>query len=150
MDLTRYSFSGRAIARRIPATADWIPKWMNVVRAMSSEGWGRLAYHRNLRGLLDTDREVRRFHDGETAEVPAFYRNRIERELGPMYRWLPHGALDHDPNAYLKSADALVPLAPRAGRGTAHHHLPQRESPAPVPQGASAAPQAVIASPPGG
>ncbi|MEP6688226.1 MAG: radical SAM protein, partial [Gemmatimonadales bacterium] len=36
IDVTSYSFSWRAIARRIPATPTAIPKWMNVVRAMSS------------------------------------------------------------------------------------------------------------------
>ncbi|HET7239960.1 MAG TPA: radical SAM protein, partial [Gemmatimonadales bacterium] len=53
IDVTSYSFSWRAIARRIPATATAIPKWMNVVRAMSSEGWGRIDYHTTIRKLLD-------------------------------------------------------------------------------------------------
>ena len=57
VDLSRYSFSWRAIARRIPATPTWIPKWMNVVRAVSSEGFGRIQYHTTIRNLLDTDRE---------------------------------------------------------------------------------------------
>src|SRR5438093_5022723 len=35
VDLSRYSFSWRAIARRVPATPTMIPKWMNVVRGMS-------------------------------------------------------------------------------------------------------------------
>jgi len=43
IDVTRYSFSWKAIARRVPATSTAIPKWMNVVRAVSSEGWGRIA-----------------------------------------------------------------------------------------------------------
>ncbi len=59
VDLTRHAFSWRAIGRRLGATAGAIPKWMNVVRAMSSEGWGRIEYHTPIRGLLDTDRDVR-------------------------------------------------------------------------------------------
>jgi hypothetical protein len=101
VDVTRYSFSWKAIARRIPATATAIPKWMNVVRAVSSEGFGRIRYHETIRGLLDTDRSVRDFMEGETDQLPEFYANRIRRELGPAYDYLPEGALAHDPNAYL-------------------------------------------------
>jgi hypothetical protein len=104
IDVTRYSFSWRAIARRVPATATAIPKWMNVVRAMSSEGWGRIEYHTKIRRLLDTDRSVRDYLEGETDVLPAFYHDRIRRELGPLYEYLPEGALYHDPNAYLESA----------------------------------------------
>jgi hypothetical protein len=101
VDVTRYSFSWKAIARRIPATATAIPKWMNVVRAVSSEGFGRIRYHETIRRLLDTDRSVRAFMEGETDQLPAFYADRIRRELGPAYEYLPEGALAHDPNAYL-------------------------------------------------
>ena len=66
IDVTSYSFSWKAIARRVPATATAIPKWMNVVRAMSSEGWGRIKYHTTIRRLLDTDRSVRAYMEGET------------------------------------------------------------------------------------
>ena len=116
VDLTSYSFSGRAIMRRLPATPTFIPKWMNVIRAMSSEGWGRIKYHTMLRGRLDTDRELRGFLDGEHARMPEFYRERVTRELGYFAEWLPPGALEHDQNAYLKSEAAIVPIRPKAGR----------------------------------
>ena len=64
VDLSRYSFSWRAIRRRLGATEGAIPKWMNVVRAMSSEGWGRIEYHSTIRRLLDEDRERARLHGG--------------------------------------------------------------------------------------
>jgi hypothetical protein len=113
VDLSRYSFSWRAIGRRLTATDGAIPKWMNVVRAMSSEGWGRIRYHTTIRGLLDTDAGVRGFMEGTTTELPAFYAARIDRDLGPLKRYLPAGAVMHDPNAYLKGstdATALTPL----------------------------------------
>jgi hypothetical protein len=103
VDVTRYSFSWKAIARRIPATPTMIPKWMNVVRAVSSEGFGRIRYHETIRRLLDTDRSVRSFMEGETEQLPEFYAARIRSELGPAYHFLPEGALTHDPNAYLHS-----------------------------------------------
>jgi hypothetical protein len=102
--------------RRLPATPTFIPKWMNVIRAVSSEGWGRIKYHTMLRGRLDTDRELRGFLDGEHTKIPEFYRERITRELGYFAEWLPKGALEHDQNAYLKSEAALVPIRARAGR----------------------------------
>ena len=110
IDLSEYSFSGRAILKRIPATPTMIPKWMNVVRAMSSEGWGRIRYHTKIRGLLDTDRSVRAYFEGETDEVPEFYVARVRNELGAFWQYLPEGALRHDPNAYLRASAATVPI----------------------------------------
>jgi hypothetical protein len=79
-----------------------IPKWMNVVRGVSSEGHGRIKYHSSVRRRLDTDPELRRFFDQESGVLPRFYVERVRRELGPLWEWLPAGALEHDPNAYLK------------------------------------------------
>jgi hypothetical protein len=117
VDLTSYSFSWRAIRRRLGATAGAIPKWMNVLRGVSSEGWGRIEYHTTIRRLLDEDRVVRGFMDGETDRLPAFYHDRIVHDLGPLFQHLPPGAMMHDPNAYLKSSADMVQVArPVAGR----------------------------------
>ena len=118
VDLTRYSFTWKMIGRRFAATPAAIPRWMNVVRAVSSEGFGRIKYHTMLRGLLDTDKSVRAFMEGETTELPAFYHARIKRDLGPLYQWLPEGSIMHDPLAYLKSTETPVATAPvPLGRG---------------------------------
>jgi hypothetical protein len=119
VDVTRYSFSWKAIARRIPATPTTIPKWMNVMRAISSEGFGRIKYHTTIRKLLDTDKSVRAYMDGETTVLPEFYHNRIRTELGSLYQWLPEGGLNHDPNAYLKSTTEATPLVKMVARTTA-------------------------------
>src|SRR6476646_3837185 len=118
VDLTRYAFSWRAIRRRLGATSGAIPKWMNVMRAMSSEGWGRIAYHATIRRLLDRDPSVCGFMDGETNRLPTFYSRRIEHDLGALYQHLPAGAMMHDPNAYLKSTvEQTVAIArPAPGR----------------------------------
>jgi hypothetical protein len=116
IDVSRYSFSWRAIGRRIPATGTVIPKWMNVVRAVSSEGFGRIRYHTMIRGRLDTDRELRAFFEGETTTLPAFYRDRIQQDLGALWSYLPPGALMHDANAYLKNSAAPVRLAAAGAR----------------------------------
>jgi hypothetical protein len=121
VDVTRYAFSWKAIMRRIPATRTMIPKWMNVIRSISSEGFGRIQYHTMMRGLLDTDPAVRGFMEGETTELPEFYSNRIKTELGSLYQHLPEGGLMHDQNAYLHSeaeevAAGMIAIRPKAGR----------------------------------
>ena len=94
-----------------------IPKWMNVVRAVSSEGWGRIRYHTHMRGLLDTDRTVRAFFEGETRRrCRSSIVQRMRRELGPLYEFLPEGALMHDPVAYLKSQAAGMQLTAMSAR----------------------------------
>jgi hypothetical protein len=111
VDVTRHSFSWKAIGRRIGATENLIPKWMNVVRAVSTEGFGRIKYHTEMRRRLDTDRELRAFFERETDEIPTFYRERIRQDLGPLYQHLPQGAMVHDPNAYLNSQVQPEPLS---------------------------------------
>ncbi len=117
IDLSEYSFSWRAIGRRIPATPTLIPKWMNVVRAMSSEGWGRIRYHTTIRRLLEHDRSVRAFFEGECDALPEFYAARVRRELGALWECLPEGALMHDPNAYLHSSAAPAAIEPLSAAG---------------------------------
>jgi hypothetical protein len=104
IDLSRHSFSWRAIGQRFKATQARIPRWMNVMRAVSSEGFGRIAYHSTVRGLLDSDRSVSEYMDGRTTRLPGFYRDSMRRGLGSLFGVLPEDALDHDHLAYLKSA----------------------------------------------
>ena len=106
VDVTKYSFTARANARRFVATKAFTSRWMNLVRALSSEGNGRIRYHTGIRQLLQSDITVRRFMDGDSDQLPTFYQNRIVSELGPLYRYLPEGAIMHDPHAYLKSTEA--------------------------------------------
>ncbi len=109
VDVTKYSFTWRAIGRRFAATKATIPRWMNVVRAISSEGFGRIRYHTNMRRMLDEDPTILAFMQGESDVLPAFYSDRIKNELGPLYDFLPDGAMMHDPHAYLKAEAEAVP-----------------------------------------
>ena len=78
---------------------------MNVLRAVSSEGFGRAKYYTKVRELLDSDRQFRAYFEGETTELPTFFSDRVRNDLGPLWEWLPEGALEHDPNAYLRSEE---------------------------------------------
>lgn len=110
IDLTRYSFSWRAIARRFGATQGLASRYMNLVRAVSTEGFGRLKYHGGIRHRLDHDRQIQRYFEQETSDLPQFYQALIQKDLGPLWDWLPEGALHHDPNAYLKSESSKPEL----------------------------------------
>jgi len=108
LDLMKYSFSMKTIARRFKANKSTIPGWMNVIRAISSEGFGRVKYISNLLNLLKTDRQFRMYFEQETNVIPPFYVNRIKEELGPLWQWLPEGAIYHDQNAYLNSVEERI------------------------------------------
>jgi hypothetical protein len=116
IDLTRYTFSPRSIYRRLAATNAFIPRWLNVIRAVSSEGYGRVAHYTEVHRMLEQDPQFRLFFEQETRDIPQFYADRIEKDLGPMWHWLPEGAMYHEPNAYLKSALAQDTDVPRAER----------------------------------
>jgi hypothetical protein len=104
-DLTAHSFRPRAIARRFAATHATVPRWLNIVRAVSTEGYGRLAMYREMQGRLAEDRGLRAFMDQESTEVPASYFDTIRLQLGKMAQWLPEGGMLHDPLAYLKEEE---------------------------------------------
>ena len=107
IDLTKYSFSWRVIGKRYAANKEKIPKYMNVVRAVSSEGFGRTRYHREIRRRLGTDAEFRSFFEKQTDVLPPYYVDRVRKDLGPFWDWLPEGALHHDTNAYLKTTETM-------------------------------------------
>lgn len=108
VDVTRYSFTWKAIARRFAATRAAIPRWMNVVRAISSEGFGRLRYQRTVRRLLATDVSIRRYLEGETDRLPDFYREKIRTDLGPLLKLVPEEAETHDHLAYLRASPPVA------------------------------------------
>jgi len=128
VDLSRHAYSWPMIATRLRLNRGWIPKWFNFVRSVSS-GFGQIKHHTAIRGVLETDRSVRRFLEGETSELPAFYANKIRSKLGPLWDVLPDGALMHDHLAYLHAEPDPVPNLIELGSPSAG------ESP-PVPIGA--------------
>ena len=115
IDLTKHTFSWRAIINRFIANKDKIPRWINMLRAVSSEGFGRIKYYTEVRRRLDTDQQLRCYFEQETTELPQFYVDRIRKDLGMLWQWLPKGALYHDPNAYLKSEMEQLKLSLRIG-----------------------------------
>jgi hypothetical protein len=115
IDLSKYSFSWPMIAKRARGTQRGFATWVNIMRGVSSEGFGRIRYHSRIRRMLDDDRSVRAFFEGESTTLPDFYAQRVQHDLGPLWHHLPEGALSHDPLAFLaKTTTAPVPIAGRA------------------------------------
>jgi hypothetical protein len=132
-DLVAYSFSWRAVFNRFWKTEGVTPRWMNLLRAVSTEGFGRLRYYREIRRRLDSDPEFRPYFEQESTSLPHFYVNLVRRELGPLWEWLPDGALEHDVNAYLKSEENRA----RRQEVAVARPAPQPVFPQLVPSGAS-------------
>jgi hypothetical protein len=117
IDLTTYSFSPRRILDRmrgtlVPGASGAISRAINVVRAISSEGRGRLRYYREIRRRLDEDAEFRPYFEQETTRLPTFFVDMLHTSLGSLWRWLPPHALEHDPHAYLKEQVATAAPEP--------------------------------------
>ncbi len=102
IDLTKHTFSWRAIGNRYKANTEMIPKWMNVLRGASPERHRR-KHFREISKRLNTDSQFRAYFEQEETEIPQFYVDRIRKDLDPLWEWLPTEALYHDPNAYLRS-----------------------------------------------
>jgi hypothetical protein len=108
IDLGKHTFSWKAIGRRIIATKSTIPRWMNVVRAISEEGFGRIKFNEEIYRRLQSDREFRNYFEQETTKLPQFYYNLVKQDMGSLWDWLPEGAMFHEPNAYLETIEQRV------------------------------------------
>jgi hypothetical protein len=97
------ALSGRRMRARFLANRGVGTRFINAVRAGTSN---RVAYQSKIRSLLDDDRAVRGFFEGDTRVLPAFYERRLQKSMGALWEWLPEGAVMHDELAYLKSSPA--------------------------------------------
>jgi hypothetical protein len=98
--------------RRFVNSHGTAPKWMNLMRAVSSEGWGRLKFYRKVRENLLHDRSFRQYFEGESSQLPEFYTKKIRSDLGRWWQWLPQGALAHNAYAYLDKTAAISASIP--------------------------------------
>ncbi len=108
LDLTEYSFTGRAIARRWGGTRKLTGRVVNFVRAVSSEGFGRIHHYRRVRQALAADPAMLPYLKGRSRELPSFYTDRLKADLGPYWAMLPPEAVHHDPYAFLKKTQAAA------------------------------------------
>jgi hypothetical protein len=112
INLTEYAFSGKRMYRRFVNSHGTAPKWMNLMRAVSSEGWGRLKFYRKVRENLLHDRSFRQYFEGGSTQLPEFYTKKIRSDLGRWWQWLPQGALAHNAYAYFDKTAAISASIP--------------------------------------
>jgi hypothetical protein len=105
LDLFSHTFSWKAIANRYKAIREPIPRWLNTLRSTSARSV-KIQRCTDMLQQLESDSKFRAFFEQETTELPQFYINQIRQDLGPLWDWLPEGALYYDPDAYLKSEQA--------------------------------------------
>ncbi|HEX6333076.1 MAG TPA: radical SAM protein [Flavisolibacter sp.] len=104
IDLTQYTFSKKAIYNRFVANPNITAKWMNFMRAISSEGYGRIRFFKEVRRNLVENTQFRDYFEGQSSELPDFYTNIIKKDLGVWWNWLPKEAIQHDAYAYLRKS----------------------------------------------
>jgi hypothetical protein len=63
-----------------------------------------------MRRWLD-EPQMRAFFEGDTREIPERFTRVVQSHLGPLWHWLPPGALEHDPEAFVKSMTGSNPSA---------------------------------------
>ncbi|NND70579.1 MAG: radical SAM protein [Rhodothermales bacterium] len=96
------AFSRRAIRRRFTKNSHTSSRFEQLLRGISSDRRSRLGHQRYMREQFN-DPNVRAFFEGETRTIPDMFVNKVQKDLGPLWEWLPEGTLDYDPNAYLNS-----------------------------------------------
>jgi hypothetical protein len=105
LDLTEYSFTPKAIVRRWGATRKFTSRAVNLLRAVSSEGFGRARHFRQVRAALENDPTVLRYLNRESTELPQLYLDKMRSDLGSFWDLLPREAVLHDAYAFLKKAE---------------------------------------------
>lgn len=105
LDLTEYTFSPRAILRRWGGTRKLTSRVVNFIRAVSSEGQGRIRHYRRVRDALASDPAMQLYLDGASSELPQFYIDKIRIDLGDLWPLLPEQAIHHDAYAFLRKSD---------------------------------------------
>lgn len=104
IDLLSHSFSAKAIFRRFQKIDGRIPRWLILGQSLSSGGLGKVSNHTAVLNQLKDNIMFRQFFEGETLEVPECFKKKIKKELGPFFwSWLPEGAIEHNPYAFLDS-----------------------------------------------
>jgi hypothetical protein len=95
IDLLKYNFSYKVLYDRFKALDVTVPMLIMLFMSLS-EGRGRaedLSYMvKNLRRYQDFDSFVKK----ESAIVPAFMIEKVKKDLGPLWDWLPNKSLTYD------------------------------------------------------
>ncbi len=93
LDLLKYSFSARAMRRRFRANPMLAARWITLFLSLSVGGSGKIKNVASTLENLRRDPAFRAFMNRETDRIPAFMIDRVKRDLGPLWEWLPDKTL---------------------------------------------------------
>lgn len=105
-DVVTYAYSSPVLVKRFRANRNLGAGLEQLLRGVSS---GRNLIQRNFERHRDRlhDPVARRYFDGETSELPAFFIDPIRYGLQWLWDWLPDGAIYHDPYAYINASNGV-------------------------------------------
>jgi hypothetical protein len=98
IDILKYSFSARAIYRRFKANHMAIPRWITLLLSLTIGGSGKIKYLSAILEKLRREQDFQSFVKKETSRVPAFMIEKVKKDLGPMWYWLPDKSLSYNTN----------------------------------------------------
>jgi hypothetical protein len=104
-DVYAYAYSPKALTKRffghIGAAGPHrrLTRFEMLLRGSTSERKDKYGYFRMMKMKVE-EPSFRKYLDGETNEVPAWYTETVLNDLQHFREWLPEGALYHDPNNY--------------------------------------------------
>jgi len=116
IDLLQYSFSSRAIHRRFRANHMGTAKWLTLLLSLTIGGRGKSQRLSSLRDNYRRNPDFQSFVNKETNCVPAFIIDRVRKDLGPMWHWLPDKTLSYDPRVFTRLNNDHSRKAPGSGR----------------------------------
>ena len=108
IDLLKYSFSNTAIYNRFKANTMTSARWTTLLLSLTIGGKGK------IRDLTSRFEELRRkpdfqsFVKKETNNIPAFMMQKVKKDLGPLWHWLPDKTLKYNTNVISKPIRPLV------------------------------------------
>ncbi|MGW8314412.1 MAG: B12-binding domain-containing radical SAM protein [Bacteroidales bacterium] len=103
LDLLKYSFSSRAMYRRFTHNPMIAAKWFTLFMSFSVGASGKISQVAATLKNLRTNKEFRAFMEKETDRIPSFMVERVRKDLGPLWEWLPDKTMSIHPPAPVPS-----------------------------------------------
>ena len=98
IDLLKYSFSPRAIYRRFTAIHYNTSRWITLFMSLTVGGTGKIRFLSDMVKHIRKDPDFQAFLNKESPQVPQFMREKVKKDLGPLWYWLPDKSLSYNPN----------------------------------------------------
>lgn len=103
IDLLKYSFSLRANYRRFNAIHYNTSRWITLFMSLTVGGSGKIRFLSDMLKHIRSDTDFQVFLNKETTQVPKFMTEKVKKDLGPLWYWLPDKSLSYNPNVLSKA-----------------------------------------------